>query len=96
MQLGIGIAVGVALGGLFMWLIGKAKSASVIAHLDEKERKVLELRFGIYDGTSRTFQEVGDILGLTRQRISQIESKALRHLRITENRMKKNDERVGL
>ena len=49
--------------------------------LDERERKILELRFGIHDGTSRTLEEVGSEFNVTRERVRQIESKALRKLR---------------
>jgi len=53
----------------------------VLATLDPRERKVLELRFGLKDGQSRILEEVGEEFGLTRERIRQIESKALRKLR---------------
>ena len=49
--------------------------------LDDRERKILELRFGIHDGTSRTLEEVGAEFNVTRERVRQIESKALRKLR---------------
>ena len=47
----------------------------------EREKKVLELRFGLEDGRSRTLEEVGQEFGVTRERIRQIEAKALRKLR---------------
>ena len=47
----------------------------------EKERKVLELRFGLADGTPRTLEEVGSQFAVTRERIRQIEAKALRKMR---------------
>ena len=53
----------------------------VLDSLDERERKILELRFGIHDGTSRTLEEVGAEFNVTRERVRQIESKALRKLR---------------
>lgn len=53
----------------------------VLESLDERERKILELRFGIHDGTSRTLEEVGAEFNVTRERVRQIESKALRKLR---------------
>ena len=47
----------------------------------ERERRVLQLRFGLEDGRSRTLEEVGRDFGVTRERIRQIEAKALRKLR---------------
>jgi RNA polymerase primary sigma factor len=52
-----------------------------LEELSERERNVLELRFGLIDGQSRTLEEVGVEFGVTRERIRQIESKALRKLR---------------
>ncbi|WP_262393487.1 sigma-70 family RNA polymerase sigma factor [Sporolactobacillus inulinus] len=49
--------------------------------LTEKEKKVLEFRFGLLDNKERTLEEVGEILGVTRERIRQIEKKALNKLR---------------
>ena len=49
--------------------------------LSSRERRVLELRFGLEDGQSRTLEEVGQRFGVTRERIRQIEAKALRKLR---------------
>jgi RNA polymerase primary sigma factor len=59
----------------------KDEIGSVLDTLDERERKILELRFGIVDGTSRTLEEVGAEFNVTRERVRQIESKALRKLR---------------
>ncbi len=53
----------------------------VLDTLNPRERRVLELRFGLKDGRSRTLEEVGKEFGVTRERISQIEAKALRKLR---------------
>ncbi len=53
----------------------------VLKSLDPRERRVLELRFGLKDGQSRTQEEVSKQFNLTRQRIHQIEAKALRKLR---------------
>ncbi|PYM14423.1 MAG: RNA polymerase sigma factor RpoD [Verrucomicrobia bacterium] len=59
----------------------KDKLADVLASLTERERKVLELRFGLVDGYVRTLEEVGKQYKVTRERIRQIEAKALRKLR---------------
>lgn len=53
----------------------------VLGTLNERERKVLELRFGLTDGTPRTLEEVGKEFAVTRERIRQIEAKALRKLK---------------
>ena len=53
----------------------------VLGTLSERERRVLQLRFGLEDGRSRTLEEVGRDFGVTRERIRQIEAKALRKLR---------------
>ena len=59
----------------------REKLEKVLATLTPREARVLRLRFGLQDGHSYTLKEVGDKLGLTRERIRQIESKALRRLR---------------
>jgi len=59
----------------------KDKLADVLCTLTERERKVLELRFGLGDGYSRTLEEVGKQFKVTRERIRQIEAKALRKMR---------------
>ena len=53
----------------------------VLDSLAERERKVIELRFGLVDGHPRTLEEVGREFGVTRERIRQIENKAIRKLR---------------
>ena len=53
----------------------------VLGTLSERERRVLQLRYGLEDGRSRTLEEVGRDFGVTRERIRQIEAKALRKLR---------------
>ncbi|RJQ31743.1 MAG: RNA polymerase sigma factor RpoD [Actinobacteria bacterium] len=54
----------------------------VLDELSERERKVIELRFGLIDGHPHTLEEVGKVFGVTRERIRQIESKTLSKLRI--------------
>lgn len=53
----------------------------VLSNLQDRERRVLELRFGLFDGRPRTLEEIGGELNLTRERIRQIERKALGRLR---------------
>ena len=59
----------------------KEEITSVLETLEGRERRILELRFGIHDGSSRTLEEVGGEFNVTRERVRQIESKALRKLR---------------
>ena len=53
----------------------------VLETLTEREQKVLRLRFGLDDGEAKTLEEVGKTFNVTRERIRQIEAKALRKLR---------------
>ncbi len=59
----------------------KEKLADVLATLTERERAILEMRFGLLDGYERTLEEIGKQYKVTRERIRQIEAKALRKLR---------------
>jgi len=59
----------------------KEQIDEVLSTLNVRERRVLQLRFGLEDGRSRTLEEVGREFGVTRERIRQIEAKALRKLR---------------
>ena len=59
----------------------KEKLADVLATLTERERHILEMRFGLVDGYERTLEEIGKQYNVTRERIRQIEAKALRKLR---------------
>jgi RNA polymerase primary sigma factor len=59
----------------------KEKLGDVLTTLTERERKILEMRFGLLDGYERTLEEIGKMYNVTRERIRQIEAKALRKLR---------------
>ena len=59
----------------------KERLKSVLSTLTDRERKVLEMRFGLMDGYEHTLEEVGGKYQVTRERIRQIEAKALRKLR---------------
>ncbi len=59
----------------------KDEISQVLETLTEREEKVVRLRFGLEDGKPRTLEEVGQMFGVTRERIRQIEAKALRKLR---------------
>ena len=59
----------------------KEQLNTVLGTLTDREAKVLRLRFGLEDGRARTLEEVGVEFGVTRERIRQIEAKALRKLR---------------
>jgi RNA polymerase primary sigma factor len=59
----------------------KDKLKAVLETLNDRERAVLEQRFGLHDGFSRTLEDVGRQFQVTRERIRQIEAKALRKMR---------------
>ena len=63
------------------YLLLREQLGEVLSSLTPRERRVLELRFGLDDGRARTLEEVGQAFGVTRERIRQIEAKALRKLR---------------
>jgi RNA polymerase primary sigma factor len=69
----------------------RAQMREVLRGLTERERRVLERRFGLKDGQSRTLEEVGEEFGVTRERIRQIEAKALRKLRHPQRSKKLKD-----
>jgi len=66
----------------------RGKIGEVLHGLNERERKILELRYGLTDGCPRTLEEVGKQYNVTRERIRQIEAKALRKLRHPARRSK--------
>jgi len=63
------------------FLLLQEELASVLHELGDREKKVIELRYGLTDGRARTLEEVGQEFGVTRERIRQIESKTLLKLR---------------
>ena len=69
----------------------KEQLEEVLGTLTEREQKVLTLRFGLEDGRARTLEEVGKEFNVTRERIRQIEAKALRKLRHPSRRRKLKD-----
>ena len=64
---------------------------AILDELNEREREVLEMRFGLKDGRNHTLEEVGQAFGVTRERIRQIEAKALRKLRHPQHSRKLRD-----
>lgn len=66
------------------WASLKNQIDEILSGLTDRERKVLELRFGLKDGVSRTLEEVGHEFKVTRERIRQIEAKALKRLKSEE------------
>lgn len=56
----------------------------VLGTLGEKEQRVIRWRFGLEDGKTRTLQEIGDVMGVSRERVRQIELCAFRKLRNTD------------
>ncbi len=63
------------------YVLLKEQLGEVLETLTDREKKVLQLRFGLNDGKSRTLEDVGQYFAVTRERIRQIEAKALRKLR---------------
>ncbi len=55
--------------------------AVVLDHLTARQRRIIDLRYGLTDGRRRTLEEIGRLLGMTRERVRQIEAEALQHLR---------------
>jgi RNA polymerase primary sigma factor len=53
----------------------------IIVDLSPREQKILDIRFGLSDGVAHTLEEVGQVFGVTRERIRQIEARALERIR---------------
>jgi RNA polymerase primary sigma factor len=68
-------------GEMATWSFLRSQISKILTGLTDRERKVLELRFGLRDGVSRTLEEVGREFKVTRERIRQIEAKALKRLK---------------
>ena len=69
---------------LATWSYLKKQINEILGTLSDRERKVIELRFGLRDGVARTLEEVGHEFNVTRERIRQIEAKALRRMKSDE------------
>jgi RNA polymerase primary sigma factor len=59
----------------------KAYITAIISDLTPREQKILDMRFGLTDGVTHTLEEVGKVFAVTRERIRQIEAKALDKIR---------------
>jgi RNA polymerase primary sigma factor len=59
----------------------RERLSEALTRLPERERRIIQLRYGLEDGRSRTLEEVGREFGITRERTRQIEGEALRKLR---------------
>ena len=73
------------------FLVLKEQLEEVLNTLTPREKDVLKLRYGLEDGRERTFEDVGKIFGVTRERIRQIEAEALRKIRHLEHSKKLKD-----
>lgn len=69
----------------------RSQMQNILSDLQDRERRVLELRFGLEDGVTRTLEEVGREFGVTRERIRQIEAKALKKLRMASSEKQLKD-----
>ena len=62
-------------------LVRKEEVSELLASLTERERQVIGLRYGLEDGSTHTLEEIGGILNVTRERVRQIEARAMEKLR---------------
>ena len=62
-------------------LVRREEVQELLEALSDRERQVIRLRFGLEDGRSRTLEEIGGQLGVTRERVRQIEARAMEKLR---------------
>ncbi len=69
----------------------KDQIREIIQDLTERERKILEMRFGLEDGVTHTLEEVGKVFNVTRERIRQIEAKALEKIRLHDQSKRLSD-----
>ncbi|MDD5710623.1 MAG: RNA polymerase sigma factor RpoD [Candidatus Colwellbacteria bacterium] len=69
----------------------KDQIKEIIQDLTERERKILEMRFGLEDGVTHTLEEVGKVFNVTRERIRQIEAKALEKIRLHDQSKRLSD-----
>ena len=70
----------------------KERALSFLNMLNERERKILELRYGLTDGEARTLAEIAKILGVSRERVRQIESATLKKIKQVIQQRQKNDD----
>jgi len=73
----------------------KDQTAALLRTLTHREEQIIRMRFGIGDGSEETLESVGQRFSVTRERIRQIETKALRKLRYREELEEQGDERLG-
>jgi DNA-directed RNA polymerase sigma subunit (sigma70/sigma32) len=73
----------------------KDQTAALLGTLTPREEQIIRMRFGIGDGSEETLESVGQRFSVTRERIRQIEAKALRKLRYREELGEQEDEKLG-